>query len=74
METVTVTLDEEQGKALRQVTGKRSTRAALDALIEHAATSAPNAATRRAMAHKGTRGDRVFTDPSKLKAHLRTLV
>lgn len=74
METVTVTLDEEQSQAVRQVTGKRTTRAAVDALIEQAASSIPNAATRRAIARKGTRGDRVFTDSAKLKAHLRTLV
>jgi len=74
VETVTVTLREGQSKALRQATGKRTTRAAVDALIEQAASSLPNAATRRAIARKGTRGDRIFTDPAKLKAHLRTLV
>lgn len=74
METVTISLDEEQSKALRQATGKRTTRAAVDALIEQAANSLPNAATRRAVARKGTRGDRVFTNPAKLKAYLRTLV
>ena len=74
METVTVSIDEEQSRALRQVTGKRTAKAAVNALIEQAAGSVPNAATRRAMARKGMRGDRVFTDPAKLKAHLRTLV
>ncbi|MGQ0529074.1 MAG: hypothetical protein ACT4PG_04495 [Panacagrimonas sp.] len=74
METVTVVIDKEQGRALRQATGQPTTRAAVDALIEHAATSIPNAKTRRAIARKGTQGDRVFIDPAKLKAHLRTLV
>lgn len=74
METLTVNLDEEQSRAVRHATGKRTTKAAVDALIEQAAGSLPNVATRRAIARKGTRGDRVFTDSGKLKAHLRTLV
>jgi hypothetical protein len=74
VETVTVTLDDEQSQALRQATGKRTAKAAIDALIEQAADSLPNAGTRRAISRKGTRGDRVFSDPVKLKAHLRTLV
>jgi hypothetical protein len=74
VETTAVTLDDEQSQALRQVTGKRTTKAAIGALIEQAANSRPNAETRHAVSRKGTRGDRVFTDPAKLKAHLRTLV
>jgi hypothetical protein len=73
-ETLTVVLDAEQVRAVREATGKRSTRAAVDALIKQAASSIPNATTRRAIARKSTRGDRVFTDTAKLKAHLRTLV
>ena len=74
METVTISLDEEKSRAVRQATGKRTTRAAVDALIEQATGALPNAATRRAIAKKGTRGDRVFTDPARLKAYLRKLV
>jgi hypothetical protein len=74
VETVTISLDEEKSRAVRQATGKRTTRAAVDALIEQAARALPNAATRRAIGRKGTRGDRVFADPAKLKAYLRTLV
>lgn len=71
MTTITIEITAAQERALKARTGQRTAKAAVQALIDGPADYTLNAATRRSVESKSTRGDKMFANGRDGVAYLR---